>query len=151
MCFALGPLCAGSSLPCTGLSICSRWAFLSSCGAWTLEFASSAVAAHWLLSLPCGTWDLNFLTRDQSLVPCIGRWFLTAGPSRKSWGDVWNQKLWRVSSSVFLNASVFSTFKVPQVISICSPVRTTEQKGSGFEDIRHSCSRNAAIRRERST
>ena len=37
-----------------------------------------------LVSWPWGMWDLSSLTRDQTLIPCIGRWSLTTGPPGKS-------------------------------------------------------------------
>ena len=42
---------------------------LSSCGAWA--------------QLPHGMWDLSSLTRDQTHIPCIGRWILNHWTARE--------------------------------------------------------------------
>ena len=76
--------CIGSLLRCVGLSCC---------GAQVIESASSVVATRGLhCSVACGI--LYSSTRDQTCIPCIGRWilffffledgFLTTEPPGKS-------------------------------------------------------------------
>ena len=48
---------------------CGKWASLSGCGSWA--------------GLPCGMWDLSSLTRDQTLVPCIGKQILNHWTTRE--------------------------------------------------------------------
>ena len=77
---------------------CSMQAF-SSCGVWALEHAGSAVLMHELSGCgmqtslaamhglscceTCGLWHLSSLTRDQTCIPCIGRWILNHWTTRE--------------------------------------------------------------------
>ena len=62
---------------------------LSSCGVWALECMGSIVVVCGLSSygvraqLPRSMWDLSSPTRDQTCVPCIGRWILNHRTTRE--------------------------------------------------------------------
>ena len=90
-------LCCGA---CRLLSSCGTWApehtgsavvalGLSSCGTWAPEHVGSLLVARRLSScivraqLPRGVWDLSTPTRDQTHIPCIGRWILNHWTTRE--------------------------------------------------------------------
>ena len=84
--------CGGRASHCGGFSCCraralGSWASvvvargLSSCGSWALEHRLSSCGAG--AQLPHGMWDLSSPTRDQTRVPCIGRWILNHWTTRE--------------------------------------------------------------------
>ena len=76
-------------LVASGLSCSTRDLSLRCAGYYLQRAGFSLVVACGLsscsmrASLPDGMWDLSSLTRDQTLIPCIGRWILNRWTTRE--------------------------------------------------------------------
>ena len=51
---------------------------------WVAENVLFLIPFYIIMTIPCGLWDLSSPTRDQTCVPCIGRWILNHWTTREA-------------------------------------------------------------------